>query len=255
MTDPVRAYAPTFADKFEGKVPWMYLDVKGLVTVARGNLVDPVQYALPLTFMTQDGREADVNEVLSQWNTIKAAKHLAKVGHRGVWLVVEKAGQQVLKMSDAEMDRLFFQKFDQNETHLRFRFPDMPSWPQDARLFVHSMAWACGPSFRFPLLEAFLRAKQFQNCIKEANINSVGNLGVEPRNVANRILLQNAAVVVMSGIDTDVLHYPKALKFPPSEAQALPVGDVPSEPAGENPNSELVQGSGPTIHIVNYPLT
>ncbi len=241
MTDPVRDYAPTFADRFEGKVPWMYLDVKGLVTVARGNLVDPVQYALPLTFMTKDGREADVNEVLVQWNAIKAAKFLAKAGHMAV---INMLGDKLLQMSEQEMNRVFFQKFDQNERHLTGRFPEMPQWPQDARLFAHSMAWACGPGFRYPLLEAFLRAQQFGNAVAECTIDETGNPGVVKRNVANRILLRNAEKVVMSSTDRKELHYPTELKVPPSEAQAFT--------AGENPNSEIMTGSGSTIHILDY---
>ena len=37
--------------QFEGRVAWPYLDVKGLVTVGLGCLIDPVSAALPLPFI------------------------------------------------------------------------------------------------------------------------------------------------------------------------------------------------------------
>ena len=44
-----------FLKQYEGKVNFMYLDVKGLVTVGIGHLIDPVHMALKLEFRTKGG--------------------------------------------------------------------------------------------------------------------------------------------------------------------------------------------------------
>lgn len=241
MRDSVRAAFPAFSERFEGSVPFMYLDVKGLVTTGIGNLVDPVEYALPLPFLKPDGTEASLPEVLGQWNHIKRGKHLAQTGHTGVPQWCRQVGMELLKLSPDGIAQLVRRKMDQNDRHLVGRFPDMPGWPADAQLFVHSMAWACGPGFRFPLLSSFLKAEQFGNAAEECSINETGNPGLIPRNVANRTLLRNASVVVMSSLDRERLWYPGTAS---SSEAALP------GPIEDNQNSELVLGSGPVIHAM-----
>src|SRR4029453_7562541 len=48
-----------FSRPLEGRVPWMYLDIKGLVTTGVGNLIDPVGLASKLPFVHKgDGSPA-----------------------------------------------------------------------------------------------------------------------------------------------------------------------------------------------------
>ena len=54
----VRAIFWPFTDPLEGVVSTMYLDAIGLVTVARGDLIDPVDAALDLPFVYGDGTPA-----------------------------------------------------------------------------------------------------------------------------------------------------------------------------------------------------
>ena len=51
MYDDVRAAFLSFTTRLEGRVPYMYLDIKGLVTIGVGNLIDPVDLALQVTFL------------------------------------------------------------------------------------------------------------------------------------------------------------------------------------------------------------
>ena len=92
------------------------------------------------------------------------------------------------------------------------RFPDLPTWPASAQLAVLSLAWACGPGFRFPKTEAAIRTQDWATAAEEGVINSVGNPGVIPRNKANRQLFLAAAHVVAIGGDRSVL-----LMAPPEE--------------------------------------
>ena len=46
MNDSVLTTFPSFTQQFEGRIPFMYVDVKRLVTTAVGNLIDPLSTAL-----------------------------------------------------------------------------------------------------------------------------------------------------------------------------------------------------------------
>ena len=56
----------------------------------------------------------------------------------------------------------FTWKLGQMDAYLAKRFPEWEEWPADAQLATLSMAWACGPAFRFPRLEAALRAQEVE---------------------------------------------------------------------------------------------
>jgi hypothetical protein len=139
------AFIP-FSTRFEGRVTHMYLDVKGLVTVGIGNLIDPVDLALALPFVhKQDESPATQDEIRAEWESLKADKdELAKAG----WTACTPRTQ--LKLTDQDLDALVLSKAAQFEATLRSTTPEFASfdsWPADAQLGVLSMAWAMGPAF------------------------------------------------------------------------------------------------------------
>ena len=73
MHTSVKMFFPKFSEILEGNVTWMYLDVKGLVTTGKGNLIDPVGNALQLEFeyRSTPGIIADAAAVKKEWNYIK----------------------------------------------------------------------------------------------------------------------------------------------------------------------------------------
>src|SRR5262245_3042940 len=72
---------PDFLKQYEGKVNFMYLDVKGLVTIGIGNLIDLVNQALKLEFGTKgSGTPVGSSEVITEWNTVKARTDLMNKG-------------------------------------------------------------------------------------------------------------------------------------------------------------------------------
>ena len=227
MRDVVRDAFVKFTAPMEGVVPWMYLDVKGLVTVAIGNLIDPIQYAMPLPFKWQDGRDASRDEIAAEWLRVKNDPNLAKWGHRAA------QGITKLRLDDEGIDLVVSRKLAQNVDHLRRRFLEWDQWPACAQLATLSMAWACGPAFHFPMLAAVLNAQDFAEAAKQCHINETGNPGIIPRNIRNKRLYRNAARVRDFHLDPDTLEWDHEL-------------DVTSEvtqPALPNPASE------PTIHV------
>lgn len=202
MRASVRAAFVPFSAKFEGVVPWLYLDVKGLVTTAIGNLVDPVETALAVPFVHK-GTDIPATEeaIRREWRRVKEDPNAARRGHRSLEAATS------LRLTPAGIDLVVSRRLAINDQFLRGRFPEFESWPADAQLATHSMAWACGPMFRFVALEYALRKRDFATAALECRMNTTGNPGLVPRNFANKTLYNNAARVVRGGLDPDVLLY------------------------------------------------
>lgn len=222
MRDVVRDAFVRFTAPMEGVVPWMYQDIKGLVTVAIGNLIDPIQYALPLPFLRKDGTPAARDEIAAEWLRVKNHPSLAKWGHR--------AAEQVttLRLDEAGIQLVVSRKLAQNADHLRRRFIEWDEWPACAQLATLSMAWACGPAFQFPMLAAYLNAQDFRSASEHCHINEAGNPGLIPRNERNKRLYRNAARVRDFKLDPDTLEWDVELD----------VADKPTLSEVPNPASE-----------------
>ena len=208
----------------------MYLDVKGLVTVARGNLIDPVNTALGLPFM-RGAVPATRPEIAAEWQVVKSHQEMT---HTGAHAFAAITG---LRLSDKGIEDLVLTHLDGNEAFLRKRFPDFDVWPADAQLATFSMAWALGAGFHFPTLEAALHKQDFVAAALSCKMNEAGNPGLKPRNIANKILYDNAARVLASPsvYFKDVLYWPHEL---PAD-EPPPVVHEP-EPIAENPPAPIV---------------
>lgn len=237
MKPSVRAAFVWFTAPLEGIVRHMYLDVKGLVTVAIGNLIDPVSMAVALPFRKAGGVLATRAEITAEWERLKADPHAARMGHRYA------AKLTTLRLSDDSIADIVSTKLEANDSLLRARFPEWEQWPADAQLATHSMAWACGPAFRFPLLEDALRARDFGTASVECRMDERGNQGLVPRNIANRVLYLNAAHVVAHGLDPDALYYPRDLALPPVSPAADTLPDLSVYRAEREPA---------TVHSLRY---
>lgn len=214
MRSSVRLAFVAFTSRFEGVVPFMYLDVKGLVTVAIGNLIDSPGAAMALPFLHADGGRASMQEIGDEWHTVKGHVELAPRGglaFRGVThLHLDADGIAFVVSSRLTM----------NAAYLYHRFPSFEDWPADAQLGILSMAWACGPAFHFPRFEAAVFARAWAAASVECHMNDAGNPGLRPRNLADAVCFMNAAAVDATGGDPEELHYPTQLPIvtpaPPS---------------------------------------
>ena len=62
--------------QWEGYLPYMYLDVRGLVTTGMGNLIDPISLATALPWQRADGSPASQSEIVAAWQAVKARTDL-----------------------------------------------------------------------------------------------------------------------------------------------------------------------------------
>lgn len=205
MWPVVEAAFPSFTTRFEGSVNCMYLDVKGLVTIGVGCLIDPVMQALGLPFLSKStGARVSRDSIAAEWRAVKVNTYLASQGWRSAAAVTS------LMLSPDSVDELLVARLRSNDAYLSNRFGGSNGWeqlPADAQLAVHSMAWACGPAFHFPRFEAALLARDFETCARECHLDDSHNAGLTPRNAANAQLFLNAASVVADGSDPSVLLY------------------------------------------------
>ena len=222
MYPSVQSYLPLFSQTFEGRVSHMYLDIKGLVTVGVGNLIDPVELALALPFRVKNLPDTPANRarIAAEWQAIKSDRSLAEKGAQAC------APLTALELSDEAIDALIAQRAAEDEQSLKRQpqFASFDTWPADAQLALLSMAWALGPGgvAGFPKLSAACHALDFHSAAAECEISEDGNAGVVPRNAANRALFLNAAHVCAVETSAGPLHstlfYPKGLTSP------VPVG-------------------------------
>src|SRR6266480_95273 len=90
----------SFSQPLEGRVRWMYLDIKGLVTTGVGNLIDPVASALKLPFVHKgDGSPANEAEISAEWQRLKGNQALAQKRHTACEAITE------LRLTDAAIDQ------------------------------------------------------------------------------------------------------------------------------------------------------
>lgn len=193
----IDAWIP-FSTKFEGIVSWMYLDVKGLVTIGIGNLIDPISLCLTLPFRRfSDGQLATAQEIRTEWSYIKSLKHLAVQGHR--------AARQHCKLylGDSDIRELVLSKLNEFEGVLKATFPKWESYPADAQLGILSMAWAMGPYFTrgFPTFTRAVREESWMLASRQCLMRTAGNPGLIPRNKANVKAFQLAAMESDAGIE------------------------------------------------------
>jgi GH24 family phage-related lysozyme (muramidase) len=204
--------------RFEGSVSWLYQDIKGLVTVAVGVLVDPLELALDTLdghmVRKLDGDPATRHEIAADWQAIKRAPDLARRGHRAAESVAW------LRLTPEGLEAVALRKLDAMAAQLARRFPQLPAWPASAQLAVLSLAWACGAGFHFPKTERALLARDWATAAEEGVIDATGNPGVVPRNAANRALWLAAAHVEATGGD------PAALLWEPPAPPQIDRGAV-----------------------------
>lgn len=203
----VRDFFPRFSEPLEGRVPYMYLDVNGQVTVAVGNLIDTPAEAAALPFVHLGSEEpASFDEIVAEWTTMKNEPGLAAAGHLAAKRI------HTLELLPVAIDELVQWRFDINETRLAGFYPDWQNWPADARLGAHSIAWT-GSFFptRWPGFNAAANASDWATAAAESHLSEAGNPGIVPRNIADHRLFTNAAEVLRQGLDPSLVYYPEVL--------------------------------------------
>lgn len=249
MYASVRSSFVGITEPLEGRVDHFYADVRGLVTIAYGVLVDPVSIATSLPMLRADGTPATSAEIVTDWQFVKGEcceqyadsskcawrgsgrACMAHDGHR------EAAKITRLRLSAEGVEAVTLRKLDQVNKQLVTRFPAFESWPADAQLATLSLAWACGAGFRFPRLDAALRRRDFAVAALECKI-AVDRGTIKKRNVMNAQCYRNAALVVAAHLEPSKLYWPMSISDEtptlPDLSEASEAPTLPELPAVES---------------------
>jgi hypothetical protein len=197
-----------FNEPLEGRVPWMYCDILGLITTGVGCLIDPVGEALKLPWRYRDGSLASKITVAAEWHAVKAAAETLKKRHYHY-----ARDYSTVRLTDDDIDAMVKKKLLANEHDLRRTFGDWDAFPADAQLGISSMAWAMGPGFphKFPRFTSHVLKGNWADAAIACKIRETHNPGIVPRNRANRICFYNAACVAIDHSDIAVLHWPTVM--------------------------------------------
>lgn len=208
-----------FTDQFEGCLDYMYPDVKGLVSTGRGFLIDPLETAFTLPWLVPpDSHPASQLEIASEWQKMKALGATPAREFGGGYF----KRHATLFLPQRSIDAWTQAKLAANDEWLTKRFPWYSALPADAQLALLSLAWACGPAFNFPKMQAAFAAGNLASyqsapgvapltlapgCAAfEIKENETGNPGLVPRDAANQRLLEAAQQVIINGLDPSVIH-------------------------------------------------
>lgn len=144
---------------------YMYLDSKGNVTVAVGQMLASVQAALDLPFMKRGmGQDfpASAGEISDDYNRVKTASigHGAHFYHSGVSVYLE----------DGAMDDMLRTYLDKLDKSLRAHFPRFDAWPDPAKLAYLDMGYNLGYTrliAEYPRMNAAAAGGQWLQCAAE----------------------------------------------------------------------------------------
>lgn len=241
MRESVRAAFYAFNAPLEGEVPWFYQDVKGLVSIGVGLMVDPVSLATSLPMVHPDGSAAKPEEIAAEWSRIKSLGtgtiDQGNPAARGGHLYAKPHAH--LRLTQEGLIQTVLRKLYEMQGVLVAGFPDFLAWPADAQLGALSLAWACGPAYwkpeagraYFPKLTAALRDANFMVASVECFMPEEKTIsGLRPRNKANRLLFQNGAIAIAQYLDLDALHYPRDLSVTTATTEPPPPPPAESQP-------------------------
>jgi GH24 family phage-related lysozyme (muramidase) len=165
--------------KFEGWVPYFYLDTKGFVTVGFGQMIPNPDEASKLAMQSAAGAATDA-EKRNEWATIKAQAP-------GMFFTAYKPFTR-LTYDEANGQGFLVSKLQSCIGQLKAAFPDLDSYPpgpQDALLdMIYNMGAGEFSAAHWPHLFAAVRARDWAAAAAQCTRQGIG----DDRNKATRAL-------------------------------------------------------------------
>lgn len=218
----VRAIFPSFSARYEGDISWPYKDVRGLITVGLGCLIDPVDRALGLPWVDAVSRRPVTRAtVRAEWARLKAMASMTGA------VAARQRDVTSIRLTPEGIEQLAHVRLDATVQGLLGRWPSFGDMPANVQLVLCSMAWALGTGkliAEFPKFGRHIdagnwgRAEMHRNEVVYTGAAAeclirVGekgdpdyNPGVIGRNSANRALLVAATRAAAEGADPGQLY-------------------------------------------------
>lgn len=153
-------------DRFEGRVPHMYLDTVGLVTVGVGKMLPDAASAQKLPFLRRvDKQPASAIEIAADFHAVRSQP-------KGLLAGAYKKFTQ-LELSNAAIDDLLKVTVARFEAELRQRLPAYAGCPAPAKAALLDMAYNLGVDglLKFNRLKAAVAAGNWVQAAAECRRN------------------------------------------------------------------------------------
>ena len=168
----------------EGSIPHMYLDTRGFVTVAVGQLLKTVEAAQELDFVNRDtGQPAGEAEIAEDYASVKQ-QEAGKIASQ--YRQFTK-----LDMPGPAMDALLDKRIEGFVEGLRRDFPQYDSYPDPAKLGLMDMVFNLGNAGvvnKFPTFTRAARSQDWATCARECRRVGIS----DHRNEMTRELFEQA---------------------------------------------------------------
>lgn len=172
VTSVVAAKEPTWEEivadfgQWEGRIPHMYLDTEGFVTVGIGNLIATAEVARSLAFVVRDtGAAATAQEIEADF------KAVAKQSKGELAASYKKFTK--LDLPDTAIDALFKIKIDGFKNDLIANFKGYPEYPVEVKRALLDMIYNLGKGglLKFKKLKAAVEAHDWKEAAAQCHRN------------------------------------------------------------------------------------
>jgi len=183
-----------YTDSHESFLDFFYKDVKGLVSIGVGFLVDPLALAYQLDYGT-----ATVQAVHFAWQVVKSDTTLNPANGG-----VQYGNLTTVRASRKSIENLFWKKVNQNEIILKFIFPNWEELPASKQMALLSMSWAYGPHLDqgWPHMVAAIKAGNWTEAAAQCKPSPAE---MAKQNVSFRLRVQSIAELFSYTGDPDTL--------------------------------------------------
>lgn len=133
-------------NRWEGMIPWMYLDSEGLVTVGFGTQLGTANAAVEVNFQhDKDGALATQPDIIAAYNVVhagSAAQKAALPAQKSTAQHYEKVTD--LRIAPATASLLRDAHVDADYTQLKLIYPKFDGFPDDAKVALFDMIYNMG---------------------------------------------------------------------------------------------------------------
>jgi GH24 family phage-related lysozyme (muramidase) len=205
----VSSFVP-WSKPLEGYTDFPYTDAHGLVTIGMGNMIDAPAAGQTLGKTCGSGTQIPCGSPVPTararslpWTGGSLDEGWAKL--KSSWPKVQSVacrGLTSLRLDQTSIEKLISDQLRENEQTIVSGLRNFGQAPADAQLAAHSMAWAMGPGFASSwtgFRDAFNRG-DYAGAAAQSHMRGVG---IDMRNLANKLLLLNASAARAAGIDPD----------------------------------------------------
>jgi GH24 family phage-related lysozyme (muramidase) len=147
---------------FEGIVPWMYLDTKGFVTVAVGELLATPASALALAFVDSGNQPSTPAAIQTEYSRVSALPP-------GKYPAAFYRAPDSPTLPHPAVDALLLHRLTYFDGLLAQRFQSYSTFPEPAKLGLLDMIYNLGAPGLFKTYPMFLSCVQNQNWVGAAS--------------------------------------------------------------------------------------